>query len=148
MSTQMKRILIADDHYILRKGLKHILTDEYGAVEFGEAENGDDAIQKLKEKKWDIFILDINMSGKGGLEVLKEMKKEGINVPVLVLSMHPEDQIAIHVLRLGAFGYLTKEAADAELINAVNKILCNEKYISPGVAVQLLNNLDQPLSEN
>jgi two-component system invasion response regulator UvrY len=140
----MRKILIADDHYILRKGLKHILTDEYGTVEFGEAENGDEALSKLKEKNWDIFILDVNMSGKGGLEVLKEMNEAGIRTPVLVLSMHPEEQIAIHVLRLGAFGYLTKEAADAELINAVNKIMSNEKYISPAVAIQLLNNLDKP----
>lgn len=137
----MKKILIADDHYILRKGLKHILTDEYGAVEFGEAENGVEALQKVREKKWDIFILDINMSSKGGLEVLKDMKEQGISVPVLVLSMHPEEQIAIHVLKLGAFGFLTKEAADAELINAVNRILSNQKYISPSVAMQLLNEL-------
>ena len=138
----MKKILIADDHYILRKGLKHILTDEYGSVEFGEAENGLEALEKVKEKNWDIFILDINMSLMSGLEVLKKLKEEGIKVPVLVLSMHPEDQVAIHVLKLGAFGYLTKEAADAELINAVNKILNNQKYISPSVAVQLLNQLD------
>jgi two-component system, NarL family, invasion response regulator UvrY len=138
----MKKILIADDHYILRKGLKHILTDEYDSVEFGEAENGVEALQKVKEKDWDIFILDINMSVMGGIEVLKEMKEQQIRVPVLVLSMHPEEQVAIHVLRLGAFGFLTKEAADAELINAVNRILNKQKYISPSVAIQLLNQLD------
>src|SRR5688572_4193120 len=129
----MKKILIADDHYILRKGLKHILTDEYGAVEFGEAETGTEALEKLKTKKWDIFILDINMASMGGIEVLKKMKEQGITVPVLVLSMHPEEQVAVHVLKLGAYGYLTKEAADAELINAVNKILSNQKYITPSV---------------
>jgi two-component system, NarL family, invasion response regulator UvrY len=143
----MKKILIADDHYILRKGLKHILTDEYGSVEFGEAENGLEALEKLKTKKWDIFILDINMSSLGGIEVLKQMKAEGLTTPVLVLSMHPEEQVAIHVLKLGAFGYLTKEAADAELINAVNKILNNQKYISPSVAIQLLGQLDNPAEE-
>jgi len=138
------KILIADDHSILRKGLKHILTDEYGSVEFGEAENGKDAIIKAKEKKWDIFILDINMPGINGLEVLKQMKVEGLTIPVLVLSMHPEEQVAIEVLKLGAMGYLTKEAADTELINAVNKVLSNKKYISLAIAVQLLDRLENP----
>ena len=137
----MKKILIADDHYILRKGLKHILTDEYGSVEFGEAENGEEALQKVKEKSWDIFILDINMAFKSGLDVLKQLREEKIQVPVLVLSMHPEEQLALRVLKLGAFGYLTKEAADAELVNAVNKIISGEKYISPSVAMQLLKEL-------
>jgi two-component system, NarL family, invasion response regulator UvrY len=140
----MKKILIADDHYILRNGLKHILTDEYGTVEFGEAENGEEALIKVKEKSWDIFILDINMAGIGGLEVLKRLKEDQVNVPVLVLSMHPEEQVAIHAFKLGAFGYLTKEAADTELVKAVDKILNKQKYITPAVAMQLLDQLNGP----
>lgn len=136
------KILIADDHYILRKGLKHILTDEFGTVEFGEAENGKDALTKIKEKQWDVLILDINMPGIGGLEVLKHLKSEGIKIPVLVLSMHPEEQVAIEALKLGASGYLTKEAADTELIKAINKILSGKKYISTAIAIQLLDKLE------
>jgi two-component system, NarL family, invasion response regulator UvrY len=136
------KILIADDHYILRNGLKHILTDEFGSVEFGEAENGRDALKKVKEKAWDIFILDINMPGISGLDVLKQLKADAVKVPVLVLSMHPEEQVAIEVLKLGASGYLTKEAADTELIKAVNKILNKKKYISLAIAVQLLDRLE------
>jgi len=141
------KILIVDDHSILRKGLKHILTDEYGSVEFGEAENGKDALIKAKEKKWDVMILDVNMPGASGLDVLRQMKAEGISVPVLVLSMHPEEQVAIQALKLGALGYLTKEAADAELINAVNKVVSNKKYISLAIAVQLLDRLEDPTAE-
>jgi two-component system, NarL family, invasion response regulator UvrY len=138
------KILISDDHYILRKGLKHILTDEFDSVEFGEAENGKDALLKVKEKNWDILILDINMPGINGLEVLKLLKEEGVTIPVLVLSMHPEEQVAIQVLKLGAYGYLTKEAVDTELINAVNKVLNKKKYISLAIAVQLLDRLENP----
>lgn len=141
------KILIADDHSILRKGLKHILTDEYGTVEFGEAENGKDALKKAKEKDWDILILDINMPGASGLEVLKQMKTEGINVPVLILSMHPEEQVAVQVLKLGAYGYLTKEAADAELVNAVNKVISRKRYISLAIAVQLLEKMEDSTLE-
>jgi two-component system, NarL family, invasion response regulator UvrY len=136
------KILIADDHYIVRKGLKHILTDEYSSVEFGEAENGRDALFKAKEKNWDVFILDINMPGISGLDVLKHMKEEGIKIPVLVLSMHPEEQVAIQALKLGACGYLTKDAIDSELINAVDKVYNKKKYISLAIAVQLLDKLE------
>ena len=138
------KILIADDHYIVRKGLKHILTDEYSSVEFGEAENGRDAVTKAKEKKWDILILDINMPGINGLDALRLLKEEGVDVPVLVLSMHPEEQVAIQVLKLGAYGYLTKEAIDCELINAVDKVLNRKRYISLAIAVQLLDSFEDP----
>jgi two-component system invasion response regulator UvrY len=138
------KILIADDHYIVRKGLKHILTDEYSSVEFGEAENGREALIKAKTKKWDIMILDINMPGTNGLDVLRLLKEEGIEIPVLVLSMHPEEQVAIQVLKLGAYGYLTKEAIDSELINAVDKVINKKRYISLAIAVQLLDSFENP----
>jgi two-component system invasion response regulator UvrY len=139
----MKKILIADDHYILRKGLKQILTDEYGDVEFGEAENGKDALFMVKDKVWDILILDINMPGISGLEVLKHLKELDHKTPVLVLSMHPEEQVAIQVMNLGASGYITKDAADTQLITAVNRIMNKKKYVSLPIAVQLLEKPDK-----
>jgi two-component system invasion response regulator UvrY len=137
----MKKILIADDHHILRKGLKQILVDEYGEIEFGEAYDGREALTKLKESAWDILILDINMPGINGLDVLRYMKELALNTPVLVLSMHPEEQVAIQVIKSGAYGYLTKDAADTKLINAVNKVMARKRYTSLPIAVQLLEKL-------
>ena len=143
----MKKILIVDDHQILRKGLKHILTDEFGEVEFGEAANGIEALQRIKEKKWDLVILDINMPGRNGLEVLKQVKDENINMFILVLSMHPEEQIAIRALKSGAAGYLAKDSADTELINAIRQILSGRKYVPPSLAEQLACQLENPLDK-
>ena len=140
----MKKILLADDHNVVRKGLRQILSDELHEVELGEATNGTDAYRLVKEKKWDLLILDINMPGKNGLELLKQMKDEKIHLPVLVLSMHPEEQVAVRALKLGASGYLTKEAADKELVNAVNQILSGRKYITPSLAEQMAAQLENP----
>ena len=140
----MKKILLADDHNVVRKGLKQILTDEFEQVEFGEANNGAEAQRMVKERDWDILILDINMPGRNGLDVLKQIKDEKINVPVLVLSMHPEEQIAIRALRIGASGYLTKDTADQELVIAVKKILSGRKYITPSLAEQMASQLENP----
>ena len=140
----MKKILLADDHNVVRKGLKQILTDEFGQVEFGEANNGAEAHRMVKEGAWDILILDINMPGRNGLDVLKQIKDEKITVPVLVLSMHPEEQIAIRALRIGASGYLTKDTADQELVIAVKKILSGRKYITPSLAEQMASQLENP----
>ena len=143
----MKKILIVDDHQVVRKGLKQILTDEYSDVEFGEAENGVDALQKIKTEKWDIVILDINMPGRNGLEVLHQLKDEKIKVPVLVLSMHPEDQVAIRVLKLGARGFIAKDSHDTELMNAIRQILSGRRYISPSVAEQMAAQIINPSND-
>ena len=140
----MKKILLADDHNVVRKGLKQILTDEFGEVEFGEACNGAEAYKLAKEKKWDILILDISMPGRNGLEILKQIKDEKICLPILVLSMHPEEQVAMRALKLGASGYLTKDIADTELIIAVNKILSGRKYITLSLAEQMASKLENP----
>lgn len=119
----MRKFLVADDHSAIRKGVKLILTDEYRDVEFGEAENADEVFQKVKEKEWDLLILDINMPGKNGLVILKQLKDEKINIPVLVFSMHTDHQFVTSALELGAAGYLSKDNADTDLITAINQIL-------------------------
>ncbi|MBI4931010.1 MAG: response regulator transcription factor [Bacteroidetes bacterium] len=140
----MKKILIADDHQVVRKGLKQILEDEFSDVEFGEAENAAETLQKVSEKKWDLLILDINMPGRSGLEVLHQLKEEKNMLPVLVLSMHAEEQIAVRTFKSGAWGYLSKDAADTDLVKAIHQILSGKKYISPRVAELLAEQLENP----
>lgn len=140
----MKKILIADDHSIVRNGLKQILASEFGEVEFGEASNSNEVLREVQKKDWDIVILDINMPGRSGLEILQEIKSEKNDIKILMLSMHPEEQVAVRTLKLGASGYLTKDAADNELINAVKHILNGKKYITPSVAEQLVTNINNP----
>ena len=143
----MKRILIADDHSAIRNGVKQILTNEFSDVEFGEAVNAVEVFRKVKEKKWDILILDMEMPGRNGLEVLKQFKDEKINTPVLVFSFHPEAQVAIRALKSGASGYLSKDSADAELVKAIQQILSGRKYITPSLAEQLATQIGNPLDK-
>lgn len=140
----MKRILIADDHSAIRNGVKSILKTEFMEVEFGEASNGNEVFKKLKEKKWDILILDMEMPGRNGLEVLKQIKDEELKIPVLMFSLHPEEQVAVRALKLGAAGYLAKDTVDEELVKAVNLILTGRKYITPSLAEQLATQLENP----
>jgi DNA-binding NarL/FixJ family response regulator len=128
------RILIADDHAVVRHGLKQILADEFKRAEFGEARNGQEVLNRVWKEKWDVVILDITMPGRGGLEILKEVKKARPKIPVLVLSMHPEDQFAVRVLKAGASGYMTKESAPEELVGAIRKILAGGRHISASLA--------------
>ena len=140
----MIRILLADDHTIVRKGLKQILSEGMSGVEFGEASNAHDAVTLLSKQDFDIVILDVSMPGRSGLELLKEIKVSKPKLPVLVLSMHPEDQYALRVLKAGARGYMTKDSAPEELVNAVMKILSGGKYISSSLSEQLLTLLQEP----
>jgi len=104
------RILIADDHAVVRRGLKQILAEDFKKAEFGEAGNSREALERIRKENWDAVVLDITMPGRSGLEILKEVKEAKPRLPVLVLSMHPEDQFAVRVLKSGASGYMTKEA--------------------------------------
>lgn len=128
------RILIADDHAVVRQGIKQILADEFKKAVFGEARTAQEALTKIWKEKWDVVILDITMPGRSGLEVLKELKKLRPKLPVLVLSMHPEDQFAVRVLKAGASGYMTKESAPEELVGAIKKVLAGGKHISAALA--------------
>ncbi len=135
------RILIADDHPIFRAGLKEALARERDVDFVGEADNGHKALELARKQRWDIVVLDITMPGKGGLEVLQELRRERPKLPVLVLSAHPEDQLALRLLKAGAAGYLTKDKAPEVLLHAVRKILRGEKYVSESLAEKAVLNL-------
>jgi DNA-binding NarL/FixJ family response regulator len=133
----MKRILIADDHAIVRKGLKETLEEELGQVSFGEAANGQQVLEAVWKQKWDLLLLDIGMEGRNGLEVLEEIRKNRPNLPVLILSMYPEGEFAVRALRLGAAGYVNKQSAPEELTSAVSRVLAGGRYISAKLGEQL-----------
>src|SRR6185295_17983814 len=135
------RILITDDHAVVRQGLKLILADHFRKAVFGEAHNANDALNRVWKDKWDVVILDITMPGRNGLEVLREIKRSRPKLPVLVLSMHPEDQFAVRLLKTGAAGYLTKESADEELVGAIKKVVGGGRYISPSLAERMASYL-------
>lgn len=128
------KIIIADDHALIRRGLKEILQQVKGLVLLDEADNGAELLLKISENDYDIVVLDISMPGKSGLDVLKDIRKIKPELPVLILSVYPEEQYAIRVLKAGASGYMTKDSAPDDLINAIIKIVGGGKYISPSLA--------------
>ena len=138
------KILIVDDHAIVREGLKRILSEEFESATFGEAGNATEALEQVWKKKWDVVLLDIAMHGRTGLDVLKEIRSSASDLPVLILSGHPEEQYAVRVLRAGAAGYLTKESASRDLSSAVRKLLSGGKYISASLAEQLATEIQSP----
>jgi DNA-binding NarL/FixJ family response regulator len=117
--------------------LKQILADEFKRAIFGEARNAQEALDLVWKEHWDVVVLDITMPGRSGLEVLREIKKSKPRVPVLVLSMHPENQFAVRVLKRGASGYMTKESAADELVGAIKKVLAGGRYVSTSLAEKL-----------
>jgi DNA-binding NarL/FixJ family response regulator len=138
------KILIVDDHTIFREGLKRILSEEFSGVVFGEACNATEALEQVWKRKWDIVLLDITMQGRSGIDVLKEIRNSAPDLPVLILSGHPEEQYAVRVIRAGAGGYLTKESASRELCNAIKRLLSGARYISANVAEQLAAEIQAP----
>ena len=133
----MIQILIVDDHAILRRGLKEILEREFRDVRIGGAGTAEQALTQLDSENWDLVILDITMPGRSGVDVLRHLKALRPKLPVLVLSMHPEDQYGKRVLKAGASGYMNKESAPEELIKAVRKLLSGGRYVSPTLAETL-----------
>ena len=136
------RVLIADDHAIVREGLKQILGDNPDIFIVGEATDGNDALDKIRGGAWNVVLLDMSMPGRTGLDVLKQVKKEHPEVPVLILSMHPEDQFAVRAIKAGAAGYLTKGCAPEQLMTALLKVSAGGKYITETVADKLVEKLD------
>ena len=132
------RALIADDHEIIRRGLKQILTDDLGINRIDEADSGEQVLPLIRNNSYNVVILDISMPGKSGIDVLREIKFEFPDLPVLVLSIHPEDQYALRVMKNGASGYLNKASAPEELVTAIRKITSGSKYITSAIADQLL----------
>jgi len=138
----IRKILIADDHSAIRIGVRQICMGEFPAVIIGEATNYAEVFQKLGSDVWDILILDIDLPGRNGLEILQQIKAEKLKVPVLMFSFHGEEQIALRALKLGASGYLSKDAADMELVKAINQIASGRKYVSQQLSEQLIYLLD------
>ncbi len=137
----MIRILIADDHTILRQGLKQILAEDIPGAKFGEAGGAAEALALLHKQRWEVLLLDINMPGRNGFEVLDEVRRNFPLLPVLVLSSTPEDQIGLRAIRAGAAGYLNKQTAPEQLVDAVKKLLAGEQFISPALAQKLVADL-------
>ncbi len=138
------KVLIADDHAILRKGLIEILHESFPSLEYFEASNSIEALRITRKESLNLILLDISMPGRSGLETLKQIRADGIQTPILILSVQPEDQYAIRVLKAGASGFLNKDSAPEELINAVNLILKGRKYISLNIVDKLANSLSHP----
>jgi DNA-binding NarL/FixJ family response regulator len=135
--TDKIHVLIADDHPIVRQGLKQILSETDDLVVAGEANDGAEAMQLARGREWDVFLLDVAMPIRNGIDTLKLLREEFPRKPVLMLSMHPEDQYAVRAIKTGAAGYLTKQNAPAELVDAIRKVARGGKYISSTLAAKL-----------
>lgn len=138
------KFLISDDHAIVRKGLKDLLREEFPRAEFLEAVNSQEAISVVASHDIDVVLLDISMPGRNGMETLKQMRALGVKAPILMLSMHSEDQYAVRALRAGASGFINKESANEELLSAVNRVLQGKRYITPAVAEKLADGVSKP----
>lgn len=139
----MINVLIADDHAVVRRGIRQILSEEPEVNVLGEASNSDEIMAQLYDHDWDLIILDITMPGKNGLDVLIEIKRKRPEIKVLILSMHPEEEIALRALKTGASGYLNKDSVPGELIRAIRKVNGGGKYISSSLAESLAFNIEK-----
>ena len=138
----MIKILIADDHAIVREGLKQIIRETSDMVVADEASTGQELLEKVWKHDYDVVLLDISMPGRSGLDILKQIRSQKPELPVLILTIHPEEQYAVRVLRAGASGYLTKESAPDELIKAIRKVSMGRKYVSSTLAEKLASEVD------
>ena len=137
----MINVVVVDDHAVVREGIKRIVSESGGMTVSGEASDGHEAIRVIKNQPCDVVLLDITMPNKSGLDVLKELHAASPRLPVLVLSMHPEDQYAVRVLRAGAAGYVTKDSAPGKLVQAIREVVRGGKYVSPSLAEKLVYDL-------
>lgn len=139
----MIHILIADDHAIVRKGLKEALAEQLDDLSFGEAQNAPETLERVAAKKWDVLLLDIHMEGRSGLEVLDDIRRIAPRLPVLMLTMYPEEVFAVRAIRAGAAGYLNKKSAPEELVAAIRKVLDGGRYVSASLAERLAGELNR-----
>jgi DNA-binding NarL/FixJ family response regulator len=148
----LTKVLIADDHAVVRRGLRQIVADASPLIEVEEASDGEEVLARLSQKKCDCLVLDISMPGRSGLDILHELRSLYPQLPILILSMHPEDQYAMRVLKAGAAGYLVKDSAPDELVTAIHRVVDGGRYISPNLAEQLAygltSGLDRPLHDS
>jgi two-component system invasion response regulator UvrY len=135
------KILVADDHAIVRQGVRQILADSYDTIVYDEASDGQEALDKALLNDYDLVLLDISMPGKSGLEVLRELGSQKPGLPVLILTMHSEQDYAMRVLKLGASGYITKQSAPEELMTAILRVASGGKYVSPSLAEDMVSYL-------
>lgn len=142
----LTRILISDDHPAVRQGLKHILAERFQQVRFGEARNERETLELVRTKKWDVILLDITLGGRSGLEILNHLKTKLAKLPVIIYTMHPEEQYALRALKAGAAGYVTKDTDAEELCVAVAKVLAGGRYITSSIAERLTFYLNAPPS--
>lgn len=147
----MIKILIADDHTIVRRGLKQILLEGFPTAEVGEVPDAEELIKRVISETWDVVISDLSMPGRSGLDALQQIKQINPKLPVLILSIHPEEQYAVRALKAGAAGYLSKDLAPDELVIAVQKVMLGKKYITASIAEKLAslieNDSDKPVHE-
>lgn len=142
------KILIGDDHHVVRRGLKMIIVDAYPKAMIEEAADGASLLQKLTLQNWDIIICDISMPGRSGLEIMQQIKEQALRIPVLMLSMHPVEHYAVRALKAGAHGYITKESASDELIHAIKIIITGHKYITQEIANLLVDEKEDNIADN
>ena len=149
--TKQIRVLIADDHSIVRQGLRQILSETEDLAVSGEAANGVEALQQLRQDSYDVVLMDVSMPDRNGIDALKLIRKEFPRLPVLMLSMYPEEQYAIRALKAGAAGYLNKQSAPEQLVTAIRQVASGKKYVSASLAEELANAItdddDRPLHE-
>jgi DNA-binding NarL/FixJ family response regulator len=134
----MTRILLVDDHPIVRQGIKQVLSGAFHPAVVGEAANAQEGLNEIRGTAWDILVLDLTLPGASGLDLLKELRRERPTLPVLVLSMHPPDQFARRAMNAGASGYLTKDSAPTELVKAVGEVIAGRRYVNPSVIDELI----------
>ncbi len=144
----MLRVLIADDHTVVRKGLKQIILEEFPNAHIVDVPDAEEMIKKVMNDKWDVVISDLSMPGRSGLDALQQIKQIYPDLPVLILSIHPEEHYALRVLKAGASGYLSKDSASEELVKAVQTVLLGKKYISATVAEKLASNFSSDTSKH
>jgi two-component system, NarL family, invasion response regulator UvrY len=137
----MIRVIFVDDHPVVRRGLRQLLNSEADVAVVGEASNSEEMLELLRIQECDVLLMDISMPGRSGLDVLVELKQEHPKLPVLVLSMHPEETYGVHALKLGAAGYLCKEGAAEELVEAIRKVVMGRRYVSNALAERLAMDL-------
>lgn len=143
----MIRILIADDHAIVRRGLRQLILEEYPSAEIGESGDAESLVSQALFGKWNVVICDLNMPGRSGLDALRQIKQAVPALPVLIMSMYPEDQYALRVLKAGASGYLSKDSIHDELIRAIQTVLRGKRFITPGIAEKLVEEVQANTSK-
>lgn len=148
----MLRILVVDDHALVRRGLRQVINEGWGSAVVGEARNAGEALELVWKREWDVVIADITMPGRSGLDLLRDIKSARPKLPVIILSMHTEDELGVRVIKAGAAGFVSKESAPDELVEAIRKVLSGGRYVGPRLAEKMAQyigtDLEKPLHES